>query len=293
MKIFKLVLAIILIFSCKTEKNNNKINEAYNNAFMAYTSELAQNRINYLQLTGLFKLDSLNNSFGKDSVNDFMLNIPQLPKTIGTITLLEDGITFNASEDVLVKTKKDSIINSFRLNLNAYGSSIKLFHEQLSWQVITRSGHHYLRVWDTKNPAIVAFKGYVPFRLSPKLIVKGKFTYYDTTKTEEVHSQLGVNASTEFIGKVEFLYNGEVHDLDVGEGGFTMVSDQTTGETTYGGGRYIYLDLPDSNGPITIDFNHLYNPPCAFSEFTTCLYPPRQNVLPFEVRAGETIDLLN
>ena len=37
-----------------------------------------------------------------------------------------------------------------------------------------------------------------------------------------------------------------------------MVSDATTGDSTYGGGRYVYLDLPESNGTITIDFNRLY-----------------------------------
>ena len=42
-------------------------------------------------------------------------------------------------------------------------------------------------------------------------------------------------------------------------------------------------------GKTVIDFNKLYNPPCAFSEFTTCLYPPRQNHLPFAILAGEKI----
>ncbi len=291
MKLFKLLIPAIIIFSCKTDKNNIKIDEAYTQTLKAYTSDLAQNRVNYLQLAGLFKIDSLKNSFGRDSTNDFVLNLPQLPKTIGTVTLLGKALIFDASKDVIVKIQ-DSVINSLPLKLNAFGSSVKLYHEQLSWQVITRASQYYLRVWDTKNPAIEAFIGYDLFKINPDFILKGEFTYYDTTKTEEVHSQLGVNTSTEFIGKVEFLYNGEIHDLDVGEGGFTMVSDQTTGDSTYGGGRYIYFDLPASNGPVSIDFNRLYNPPCAFSEFTTCLYPPRQNVLPFEIHAGETIDSL-
>ena len=68
-----------------------------------------------------------------------------------------------------------------------------------------------------------------------------------------------------------------------------MVHDQTSGDVTYGGGRYIYLDLPEKDGPVTIDFNKLYNPPCSFSKYTTCLYPPQQNRLPFEILAGETI----
>jgi len=86
------------------------------------------------------------------------------------------------------------------------------------------------------------------------------------------------------------MYNGEKHSLDVGSGGFIMVGDQTSGETTYGGGRYLNSDISKGNGKVTIDFNYLYNPPCAFSEFTTCLYPPRQNQLAFEIKAGERIE---
>ncbi|MDC1472485.1 DUF1684 domain-containing protein, partial [Flavobacteriaceae bacterium] len=70
---------------------------------------------------------------------------------------------------------------------------------------------------------------------------------------------------------------------------FVMVGDLTSGETTYGGGRYMYIELPKSGEKIIVDFNYLYNPPCAFSEFTTCLYPPRQNQLAFEIKAGERL----
>jgi hypothetical protein len=69
-----------------------------------------------------------------------------------------------------------------------------------------------------------------------------------------------------------------------------MVGDLTSGETTYGGGRYIYLDLPERDGPVTLDFNYLFNPPCAYSEFTTCLFPPRQNQLAFKIKAGELVE---
>ena len=280
---------VLLLSSCKNENNKDIINDNYKVEFDIYKEEGNKNRINYLQLTGLFKLDSLDNSFGKDSLNDFTLAIGLLPKTIGTISVLKDDLKFVASKDIIIKTKEDSVVNSMSLTLDKYGSSIKLYHNQLNWQVITRAGHKYLRVWDIKNPAIEAFNGFVLFNLNPDYILEGEFTYYEKAKTEAVKSKLGVNTDTNFIGNVTFKFNGETHSLDVGQNGFTMVSDDTTGGTTYGGGRYIYLDIPETNGEVSIDFNRLYNPPCAFSEFTTCLYPPRQNVLDFEILAGEKI----
>ena len=41
------------------------------------------------------------------------------------------------------------------------------------------------------------------------------------------------------------------------------------------------------NGTAWLDFNKAYNPPCAFSPYTTCPLPPLQNELDVAVRAGE------
>jgi len=292
MKPYVLLLLTIVLCACKTENQKNSIDDIYKNEFKDYKAIGAENRINYLQLTGLFRLDSLENTFGKASENNFTINIAALPNHIGTVSILKNGINFSAAENILISTKEDSIVTNMNLSLNTYGSSIKLYHEQLNWQVITRSGQHYLRVWDIINPAVAAFKGFELYELNSEFIQEGQFTYFENTKSEIVKAEVDGKRSTNFIGKVTFNFQGETHTLDVGESGFTMVSDDTTGDETYGGGRYIYLDLPETDGPVTIDFNRLYNPPCAFSEFTTCLYPPRQNVLAIKILAGEKIKQL-
>ena len=49
--------------------------------------------------------------------------------------------------------------------------------------------------------------------------------------------------------------------------------------------------LPDHGlgqpGSITLDFNRLYNPPCAYTSFATCPLPPIKNRLPVALEAGE------
>lgn len=286
------ILACCLIFllsSCKSNKKGSELDDNYKSEFKIYTDKLQENRVNYLQLTGLFKLKDNDNSFGKSPSNHHVLNIESLPETIGNIIILSDSISFNASENVAIKTKSDSLITNLALPLDAYGSSMKLFYNDVNWQVITRAGEPYLRVWYENNPMVERFKGYDHYELSPDFIFDGFFTYYDTEKEEKVDSQLGVKTSTNFIGYVTFDHDGKTHRLDVGGNGFTMVNDLTSGDDTYGGGRYVYLDLPEKDGEVAIDFNRLYNPPCSFSQFTTCLYPPQQNHLPFKVTAGETL----
>lgn len=69
---------------------------------------------------------------------------------------------------------------------------------------------------------------------------------------------------------------------------FLPFKDETNGETTYGGGRYIDLNIHDiNNDSIRIDFNKSYNPWCAYSDGFSCPIPPKENDLDFSIKAGE------
>lgn len=294
MKLLYIFVIVLVITSCKNEAQKLAIDDTYKENWTAFLNAKTKERQNdYLQLIALKKLDSNSNTFGSDKSNDFVFEIKNLPKTIGTVYMSADSLVFEAAENTIVKTTNSDTITQILLELDEYGSSQKLVFERISWQIITRSGQHYLRVWDDQNPTITDFKGYEWFDLNPNFILNGQFTYFPEIKSEIVKAEVDGKRSVKFIGQVSFNYNNETYTLDVGQSGFTMVGDDTSGDNTYGGGRYMYLDLPEDNGAVTVDFNTLYNPPCAFSEFTTCLYPPRQNVLPFELTAGETINLIH
>ena len=66
---------------------------------------------------------------------------------------------------------------------------------------------------------------------------------------------------------------------------FLPFRDATSGGETYGGGRYVHLDSLDAHRFI-LDFNHAYNPYCAYDTSWICPLPPVGNTLPFAVRAG-------
>ena len=67
---------------------------------------------------------------------------------------------------------------------------------------------------------------------------------------------------------------------------FLPFTDKTNGFETYGGGRYLDLDL-EKDDQIVIDFNFAYNPFCAYNDNYTCPVPPAQNQLDIEIKAGE------
>ncbi|EON75846.1 hypothetical protein ADIS_3737 [Lunatimonas lonarensis] len=67
---------------------------------------------------------------------------------------------------------------------------------------------------------------------------------------------------------------------------FLAFADATSGEETYGGGRFLNL-RQDGQRSITIDFNLAYNPYCAYNPDYACPIPPRENILEVPIRAGE------
>ncbi|HPQ21882.1 MAG TPA: DUF1684 domain-containing protein [Saprospiraceae bacterium] len=69
---------------------------------------------------------------------------------------------------------------------------------------------------------------------------------------------------------------------------FLPYKDETNGEETYGGGRYIDINKSDiSDNQIIIDFNKSYNPYCAYTDGYNCPIPPRENSLSTKIEAGE------
>ncbi len=67
---------------------------------------------------------------------------------------------------------------------------------------------------------------------------------------------------------------------------FTGFADNTSGTMTYGGGRYLDLEIGKSDN-IVIDFNLAYNPYCAYVDQYQCPFPPKENILPIRIEAGE------
>ncbi len=71
---------------------------------------------------------------------------------------------------------------------------------------------------------------------------------------------------------------------------FVPFRDQTSGNETYGAGRYLDLE-PGSHltedGRWIVDFNQAYNPWCAYSEAYVCPFVPPENWLAVAIRAGE------
>lgn len=69
---------------------------------------------------------------------------------------------------------------------------------------------------------------------------------------------------------------------------FVPFGDATSGFESYGGGRYLEFYITDiKNHHVTLDFNKAYNPYCAYTTGYNCPIPPKENLLPVAITAGE------
>lgn len=114
------------------------------------------------------------------------------------------------------------------------------------------------------------------------------------------HSQLGADGdfTMKRVGWVAFSVGGIGGRLALywikgyGGGLFLPLKDNTSGITTYGGGRYLFdtikgADLGVDGGRLVLDFNYAYNPSCAYHSRWVCPLAPAENTMSFPVAAGE------
>ncbi|PQJ76010.1 DUF1684 domain-containing protein [Polaribacter gangjinensis] len=69
---------------------------------------------------------------------------------------------------------------------------------------------------------------------------------------------------------------------------FLPFTDDTSGNESYGGGRYMDVMTTDiaNDNTLILNFNNTYNPYCAYNEKYSCPLTPRKNHLNLEIKAG-------
>ncbi len=66
---------------------------------------------------------------------------------------------------------------------------------------------------------------------------------------------------------------------------FLPFTDWTSGDGSYGGGRFLDAYIPEGD-IIILNFNKAYNPYCAYNQRYSCPIPPKENDLGVRVEAG-------
>lgn len=291
---FLLLTALALsmfFFSCKSENLEPKGTPEY----IAEVAQWHQKRIKRLQdengwltLVGLYWLKEGENTFGSNKSNNIVFP-ENAANQIGTITLEDSIITLKVNEGVTV-TNDGNPVEEMIIIHDLTGNPTILDHGSLRWYIIKREDKVGIRLRDAESALRKEFEGIERFSINDDWELEAKFEVYNPPKTTSLPTQLGTVVEQKSPGAAVFIVNDKEYRLDAidtGERYWFIFADETNGKETYGAGRYLYMDKPDSLGNMTIDFNYAYNPPCVFTKYATCSFAPKQNHLRLRITAGE------
>lgn len=243
----------------------------------------------WLKLAGLFWLDDGTHTFGTDTGNDIVLPENSILPFAGSVTVEGNMITLSPAEDGLFRISGEALTGTLTFPIE---NPVEAEHGRLAFTFIERSGVIGLRLYDQESYVYTGFTGIERFDVQPQYMVEARLIPHETPASLPILNVLGQVTDTNSPGVLHFELKGEPLTLwalgeDHDEQLFLIVADHTNRDDTFGGGRFLYVPNPGPNGTVMVDFNKLYNPPCAFSEYTTCPLPPPENRLPVRIEAGE------
>jgi uncharacterized protein (DUF1684 family) len=152
------------------------------------------------------------------------------------------------------------------------------------------------------------FEGLTYYDPDPSLRVAARVEPADGDDTIELEMTQGEPQPYERVARLGFELDGEEHELygyeqvqpgdaeahDHGDTTtlFVPFRDGTTGDTTYGAGRYMEFevegDLAEAD-ELPLDFNLAYHPFCVYNEAFACPLAPPENTLDVRIEAGERL----
>lgn len=152
-----------------------------------------------------------------------------------------------------------------------------------------------LKKKDLKN-----FNGLDFFAVDSSFIVTANLTRIENAPVFEMATTTDRKPLYKEYGLLRFNINGQDLELTIYQSQddlrdekykdylFLPFTDNTSGNESYGGGRYMDVmitDIKDDN-TIELNFNNTYNPYCAYNDDYSCPLTPRKNHLDIEIKAG-------
>jgi len=242
----------------------------------------------WLALIGRHPLEHGTWSVGSGADN--AIRLAAGPSTLGTVTYAANGkVTFTLAAGVDA-TIDGTTARSAEL---AYQGDKPTYVRAgtVNFYILESGGKLFVRVRDTEAARRKNFAGIESYPVDPAWRIEADWVPFNPSRPLRITNVAGIVEDSPCPGKAVFQHEGRTHELlpvleDGSDRLFFIITDATAGTETYEASRFFYAD-PPKDGKVILDFNKVYNPPCAFTPFTVCPLPPKGNALPFALRAGE------
>ncbi len=242
----------------------------------------------WLALVGLYWLKLGKNTIG--SAPQSKVQLPErAPANVGYLDFNGRSVTLHVAPDQTVQVngkKADALI--LQTDEAEEPSFVNLM--DIQFVVIQRGTRFGARIWDNQSEKRRDFPPRIWHDVDETFRVAATYTAYDRPKMSYFPGVTGEKSEFPVEGYLSFEFGGSHYQLDANKEDdgalFIRFWDSTAKDKTYPTGRYLVADQ-EENGAIFLDFNKAYSPPCAFTDFATCVFAPEQNRLDFKVTAGE------
>ena len=248
----------------------------------------------WLSLVGMHWLEVGQTRVG--SGNDNGTRLAAGPPHLGVVTLDKDGrVQFAPESDAGITIDGQPAAGSVTLVSDAdpaRDATVVAFNKgDASFILIKRTDRYALRVRDALAPTRTGFPGIDYFPIDRAFRLRAKFAAHAPGSKIDIVNILGMVEPMDNPGTLTFDKDGRSFTVETVDEGdhrlFLVFADRTSGHQSYAASRFVYAEYPDARGFTTLDFNEAYNPPCAFTPYSTCPMPPLQNRLDLAVTAGE------
>ena len=289
-KVFSTIGSIVIIGILLSFSFENRDWNKYLKDYKIWKEERVSNLkkpMGYLSMTGLYWISEGENRVGSEENNDIVFP-PTLPEEIGVLSLQGDKLKIDLKTSYNIDDKLENGSVVIRADVDGKPS---MFNKGSNfWYVIKRGDQYGIRMKDTLAQSRLNFESMPSYDPKEKWLIKGVFKKKESQKIQ-ITNKVGITYDSDLAGVVSFLFEGKAYNMTATYSGkrlFVVFADLTNGMETYGGGRFLYIDLPEEGEEeILIDFNKVENPICAISDYATCPLPRPENYLDFKVEAGE------
>ncbi|MFT4603602.1 MAG: hypothetical protein ACI9W4_000317 [Rhodothermales bacterium] len=285
-----LLVTACILAGCSPNTIPPQVHEADIQAWRAWRLADLTSEDSWLTLIGYHWVGAVPVSVG--SAERASITLPRGPQLVGTFFQSDGALLFEAKEGVTVIADSVTLAEAVPV-FNPDGSAVIFRVEAMSWLVRDFQDRLAVRVRDNRALLRTEFPGIEHYPVNSEWRLHARYEPYDPPKRFPVAIFTGGDDLEESPGRVIFEAAGTEYSLDVTDtsdtGYFVIFADDTNGNGSYPAGRYVWFDKPVGarSGPVVLDFNKAYNPPCAFTEYATCPLPPRSHRIAAEVDAGE------
>ncbi len=214
----------------------------------------------------------------------------------------------NSSKEISLKVDKSrmrfnvlaALSVALLLSCNPEENKVAVDENYFSRLAAHRSEKDSMMKFESHSPfnrdTSVSFSPLNYYKPNPLYVFKSKLHRYNPPDTVQILGTKGEVRTVIKEGYVNLEFEGTDFRVNVykgfGRNGIVYHSiwftDNTTGDETYGVGRYLDFEMNEDKDFIyDIDFNYAYNPYCSYSALYSCPIPRKEDYLDFSIKAGE------